>query len=62
MTKDQFEALLRSTACDENTIRFGINAFEMGMEQMREMLAMRMSQLPFGDTAASMAMWIREQE
>ena len=36
MTKDQFETLLRSTGCDENSIRFGVNAFEMGMEHERE--------------------------
>jgi hypothetical protein len=36
MTKDQFENLLRSTGCDENSIRFGVNAFEMGMEHERE--------------------------
>ena len=39
MTKDQFENLLRSTGCDENSIRFGVNAFEMGMEHEREMCA-----------------------
>ena len=39
MTKDQFETLLRSTGCDENSIRFGVNAFEMGMEHEREACA-----------------------
>lgn len=39
MTKDQFENLLRSTGCDENSIRFGVNAFEMGMEHEREVCA-----------------------
>ena len=39
MTKDQFENLLRSTGCDENSIRFGVNAFEMGMEHEREACA-----------------------
>ena len=39
MTKDQFENLLRSTGCDENSIRFGVNAFEMGVEHEREMCA-----------------------
>ena len=36
VNKDQFETLLRSTGCDENSIRFGVNAFEMGMEHERE--------------------------
>ena len=40
MTKDQFETLLRSTGCDENSIRFGVNAFEMGMEHEREHVRM----------------------
>jgi len=39
MTKDQFENLLRSTGCDENSIRFGVNAFEMGAEHEREACA-----------------------
>ena len=39
MTKDQFENLLRSTGCDENSIRFGVNAFEMGVEHEREVCA-----------------------
>ena len=39
MTKDQFENLLRSTGCDENSIRFGVNAFEMGVEHEREKCA-----------------------
>ena len=39
MTKDKFENLLRSTGCDENSIRFGVNAFEMGMEHEREVCA-----------------------
>lgn len=39
MTKDQFENLLRSTGCDENSIRFGVNAFEMGVEHEREACA-----------------------
>ena len=39
MTKDQFENLLRSTGCDENSIRFGVNAFEMGMEHERDACA-----------------------
>ena len=36
MTKDQLENLLQLAGCDENSIRFGVNAFEMGMEHERE--------------------------
>ena len=57
MTKDQFENLLRSTGCDENSIRFGVNAFEMGVEHEREECAKICFELRFttegpGETAA----------
>jgi hypothetical protein len=60
MTKNQFEQLLRGTGCDENTVRFALNAFEMGMESRSEFLSERIASMPFGDTAASFSVWVRE--
>ena len=51
MTKDQFENLLRSTGCDENSIRFGVNAFEMGMEHEREACAKICEEIYTGEEA-----------
>jgi len=51
MTKDQFENLLRSTGCDENSIRFGVNAFEMGIEHEREACAKLCEDAPEPDGA-----------
>ena len=51
MTKDQFETLLRSTGCDENSIRFGVNAFEMGIEHEREACAKLCEDAPEPDGA-----------
>lgn len=35
MTKDQFEQMIRLMGADENTVQFGLNAFEMGAEHER---------------------------
>jgi len=51
MTKDQFENLLRSTGCDENSIRFGVNAFEMGVEHEREACAKICEEIYTGEEA-----------
>lgn len=32
MTRQDFEVFLRLTGCDENTVQFGLNAFDMGEE------------------------------
>jgi len=60
MTKDQFENLLRSTGCDENSIRFGVNAFEMGIEHEREACAKLCEDAPEPD-GADLAERIRER-
>jgi len=60
MTKDQFETLLRSTGCDENSIRFGVNAFEMGIEHEREACAKLCEDAPEPD-GADLAERIRER-
>jgi hypothetical protein len=32
MNREQFEIMLKLMGCDDNTVQFGLNAFDMGVE------------------------------
>ena len=53
---------LRAAGANKNTIRLAINCYESGREDQREDLAKKLLTMPVNDTAASIAIWIREQQ
>lgn len=50
---------LQETNADENTVIFALNCFRLGVESERRRLAAEIEKLPFGDTAASFAAFVR---
>ena len=62
MTQASFEEFLKITALDEASIIFAMNCFEYGKQAMREQLVGDLKKMPMNDTAASLAIWIGEQE
>lgn len=61
MTREEFLEFLVEAQTTENTKIFALNCFDSGRRSERENLAAKIEKLPFGDTSASFAAWIREQ-
>lgn len=54
---------LKAAGANENTIKLAMNCYEIGVEKgretLRKQLADEIDKMPFGDTAASFAAFIR---
>ena len=61
MTLEELMVDLKAARANENTIRLAMNCFELGQTSKCMELADKVEKMPFGDTAASFAIWIREQ-
>jgi hypothetical protein len=59
MTLDQLITDLKAAGANENTIRLAMNCYELGRDDLRKQLADEIERMPFGDTAASFASFVR---
>lgn len=62
-TLEQLMTDLKAAGANENTLRLAMNCYELGYErgasQQRFVLAEDFEKMPFGDTAASFAAYVR---